>query len=383
MTAEVSWRVSEQKSGTKIAIQTERRRLLIDATMSAISEHGLSGLTLAKIASEAGLSAGSVNFHFDSKESLLLATLVHLAEEFEHSVDRAIAQAPATPEACLLALMEASLDPLITEPRKMAVWYAFSAEARSREDYQRICGAQDLKIFNLTHQCCSAIIRNGNKTQQMHSLAMANAIQGLVDEIWQGILFAGDSYDREQSRFLYLSFLSSVFPWAFESPERAVNRSTPLSTADRSLKIVTADEKHLPQVAELFDLYRQFYGEPADAKLARRFIGNNIRKQRSIILLALDTHDKALGFTQLYSGWCSVAAAPLMTLYDLYVDQHARQRGVARALMDAAQKTSRKARACRIDLETAIDNHQAQALYETLGYERDNAFYKYSLALDN
>ena len=100
--------MSEKKSGVNKAIQVERRRLLIDATMSAISEHGMSGLTLAKIAREAGLSAGSVNFHFDSKESLLLETLNYVADEFEQGVDLAIAKAPATPAARLLALMEAS-----------------------------------------------------------------------------------------------------------------------------------------------------------------------------------------------------------------------------------------------------------------------------------
>ena len=84
---------------------------------------------------------------------------------------------------------------------------------------------------------------------------------------------------------------------------------------------------------------------------------------------------------QLYPGWCSVAAAPLWTLYDLYVDQSARQRGVGRALMLRAEKMARQTRACRIDLETAIDNYSAQALYEELGYEREVQFYKYSLGL--
>jgi ribosomal protein S18 acetylase RimI-like enzyme len=50
--------------------------------------------------------------------------------------------------------------------------------------------------------------------------------------------------------------------------------------------------------------------------------------------------------------------------------------------MDQAEKMARKTRACRIDLETAGDNHKAQALYEDLGYERETAFYKYSLELD-
>lgn len=375
--------MSEKKKAANKAIQIERRRLLIDATMSAISEHGMSGLTLAKIAREAGLSAGSVNFHFDSKESLLLATLNYVAEEFEQGIDLAIAQAASEPAAKLLALLEASLDPSVTEPRKMSVWYAFSAEARSRKDYQRICGAQDQKILNLTLQFCREIIREGNRESQMNALAMANAVQGLVDEIWQEMLFAGDSYDRESSRYLYLSFLASVFPWSFAHPEHVGSRGAPLSTADKSLRIVTADKSHVVEVAKLFDLYRQFYHEPSNLKLAKQFIGNNIRQKRSFILLAMDAEGRSLGFTQLYPGWCSVAAAPLMTLYDLYVDREARQRGVARALMAAAQKVARKAKACRIDLETETDNYQAQALYEDLGYERDTAFYKYSLELED
>ena len=72
--------MSEKRSGINQAIQAERRRLLIEATMTAISEYGLSKLTLAKIAGIAGLSAGSVNFHFSSKEALLLDTLTYLAE---------------------------------------------------------------------------------------------------------------------------------------------------------------------------------------------------------------------------------------------------------------------------------------------------------------
>ncbi|MEH6635284.1 MAG: GNAT family N-acetyltransferase [Halioglobus sp.] len=373
--------MSEKKSGMNQAIHAERRRLLIDATMSAISEYGLSKLTLAKIASIAGLTAGSVNFHFSSKETLLLETLTFLAEEFEHSVDKALAKAGTDPARRMTALFEASLDPELTEPRKMAVWFAFASEARARVDYQRICGAQDKKIFAITLKLCDELIHLGGKQHYMNARAMANSVQGLVDEIWQEILYAGNDYDRDDARFLYLSFLASVFPWSYEAPNQPAARGETLTAKDKSLRIVRADKTNLAACSQLFDLYRQFYEEPADPKLARKFIGDNIRKERSVIFLAFDNADQALGFVQLYPGWCSVEAAPVWTLYDLYVDQAARQRGVGRALMLRAEKMARKTRACRIDLETAIDNYSAQALYEELGYEREVNFYKYSLAL--
>ncbi len=201
----------------------------------------------------------------------------------------------------------------------------------------------------------------------MNARAMANSVQGLIDEIWQEILFAGDSYDRDDARNMYLSYLASVFPWAYSSAQL-----TPIRKAEKN---------DIKAVSALFDCYRQFYEEPADAKLATQFIGNNIRKERSTVYLAEDNKGNPLGFVQLYPGWCSVAAAPLWTLYDLYVDEKARSLGVGRELMLQAEKLARKTKACRIDLETAIDNFNAQALYEGLGYEKDRAFYKYSLDL--
>jgi TetR/AcrR family transcriptional repressor of bet genes len=371
-----------KKQGIGSSIQAERRRLLIDATISAISEHGLPKLTLAKIADIAGLSAGSVNFHFASKEALLLATLTELAREFEQRILNALEAAGPDPAARLLAMLEASLDPNITEPRKTAVWFAFTSEARSRADYQRICGAQDHKIFSLTLQLCDEIIHQGNRQGQMNARAMANAVQGLIDEIWEEILYAGEGYDRDQARYMYLAFLASVFPWAYAQPTAPADPAERLATADKSLRIVRAGKEHLDDLGRLFDLYRQFYQRPADPDLARRFMADNLKKERSVVLLAQDNGGHALGFTQLYPGWCSVSAGPIWTLYDLFVDPAVRQRGVGRALMQAAEKMARKSKASRIDLETAVDNYTAQGLYEGLGYERETHFYKYSLALD-
>ncbi len=369
------------KKGSNQVVQAERRRLLIDATISAISEYGLNKLTLAKIASIAGLSAGSVNFHFDSKETLLLETLTYLAREFEDNLEQTLASAGPAPADKLLALFDASLNPEITEPRKTAVWFAFNAESHGRKDYKRICGAQDQQVFAINLRLCDEIIHAGGKDGQMNARAMANSVQGLIDEIWQEILFAGDSYDRADARNMYLSYLASVFPWAYSSSHLHSDNSKKLSTKSGSLHIRKADKSDIKTLSVLFDCYRQFYEEPADLKLATQFIGHNIRKERSTVYLAQDNKGATLGFVQLYPGWCSVAAAPLWTLYDLYVDEEARCLGVGRALMLQAEKLARKTKACRIDLETAIDNYNAQALYEDMGYEKDRAFYKYSLDL--
>jgi len=60
----------------------------------------------------------------------------------------------------------------------------------------------------------------------------------------------------------------------------------------------------------------------------------------------------------------------------------ARSGGGGRALMRAAQAFARAAGAVRLDLSTARGNAQAQALYESEGWRRDDVFLTYSLALD-
>ncbi|MDE0841531.1 MAG: GNAT family N-acetyltransferase [Porticoccaceae bacterium] len=362
-------------------IHKERRNLLIDATITAIAEYGLSKLTLAKISSIAGVTAGTVNFHFDSKETLLLETLRFVSEEFDRSVAEALKNAGPDPAERLATIIDASLDPEITEHRKMAVWHAFDSESRGREDYQRIRGDLDRQNYKLILSLCDQIIRRANKQSQINARAIANAISGLTDEVWKEILFAGENYDRDDARHVCRCFLASVFPWCCPMPADADKRFAS-SYGPTRISVATTDD--LTDIAPLFDLYRQFYQQDANIELANTYLHDRISTASSTVLIAWDgdiERKKAVGFTQLYASFCSVDASPIWILYDLFVDPSMRNRGMGKALMEQAEGIARDSGASRIDLETAIDNINAQALYEARGYQRDTDFYKYSLEL--
>ena len=140
-----------------------------------------------------------------------------------------------------------------------------------------------------------------------------------------------------------------------------------------------AQASDLHGVAQLFDQYRQFYQQPADLALAENFIAARFANQESVILVSQDAMAELVGFTQLYPTFCSVSAAPIYVLYDLFVVKSSRRQGVARALMTAARLHARRTGAVRIELATARTNVQAQALYESLGWVRDDQFHRYSL----
>ena len=79
----------------------------------------------------------------------------------------------------------------------------------------------------------------------------------------------------------------------------------------------------LERVAPLFDQYRRFYDQPADLELARDFLSQRLERSESVILVG----------------------------------------------------------AVRLELATARTNHIAQALYEALGWVRNEEFHRYSLVV--
>jgi len=127
----------------------------------------------------------------------------------------------------------------------------------------------------------------------------------------------------------------------------------------------------LDLVAPLFDGYRRFYGQAADIPRAKAFLRERLERNESTILLAM-RDGQAAGFTQLYPLFSSVRTARLWLLNDLFVAEHARRGGVARALLDAAVAFAREQGAAGVMLETMRDNTPARALYRAAGWHEDD-----------
>ncbi len=132
------------------------------------------------------------------------------------------------------------------------------------------------------------------------------------------------------------------------------------------------------RIAPLFDAYRQFYQQAPDLPLARNFITERLQANQSEILLAELNNGEAAGFCQLYPSFCSILAAPVYVLYDLYVAPTARRLGLGAALLEAAEQHARTNGYARLDLTTARTNLPAQALYQAQGWTLDAVYIAYS-----
>jgi GNAT superfamily N-acetyltransferase len=140
------------------------------------------------------------------------------------------------------------------------------------------------------------------------------------------------------------------------------------------MRIETVTEADLPELLPLLRGYCDFYeSDPSDGALlamSRALIADPEREGVQVIArTAVD--GAAIGFATIFWTWSTNAAARVGTMNDLFVSAQARGSGAAEALIAACLERCRERGAVRLEWQTALDNHRAQAVYERVGGKRE------------
>ncbi len=202
-----------EKRGRK-ASKEVRQLQLIEATIDSLAKRGYSETTMADVADGAGLSRGIVNFHFESKEKLLVATLQHMYDEYSAHWRNALARAGDSPARQLQALVAADFDRSVCNRRKLAAWCAFWGEAKSRPTYQALSGARDADYQNTILELCRRLKEEAGYPYEPQATALA--LSALLEGLWLRLMIGAQNVSRESALQSGNEFLMSVFPAHFE-----------------------------------------------------------------------------------------------------------------------------------------------------------------------
>jgi len=202
------------KKPKRTASRARRRQQLIDATMKCIAKKGMSSTTLGDVAKEAGLSQGIVNLHFESKENLLNETLRNIADDYKTQFNRALDKSGPDAANKLHALMELDLRPSILDRQKLAVWFAFWGEVKSRPRYREICKKSDEYYDEVVCTLCEEIIAAG-QYKDVSPLAVATVLTSMTNGLWLSYLISPKRFDRQIASNAVAEYLHSVFPKHF------------------------------------------------------------------------------------------------------------------------------------------------------------------------
>jgi ribosomal protein S18 acetylase RimI-like enzyme len=142
------------------------------------------------------------------------------------------------------------------------------------------------------------------------------------------------------------------------------------------MDIIRATLEHVDKLTPLVDAYGQFYKRPSNLDGINVYLRDRLSKNQCVVFMAFEEQEE-LGFTLLYPHYSTAALGHIWLLNDLFTKPEARRKGVGEALLNKAAEFAKADGATRIWLRTAVDNFTAQALYEKVGYKRDEQFYRY------
>ena len=212
-----------EKRGRKASKET-RRQQLIEATIDSLAKRGYSETTMADVADGAGLSRGIVNFHFESKDKLLVATLQYMADEYAAHWRSALLKAGDDPAQQIGTLVAADFDRSICNKRKLAAWCAFWGEAKSRPTYQALCGSRDQAYQNVVADLCGKL-----KQDAGYAFDAAADGAGAFGDAGRAVAAPDDGHrggDAGDRLPVGLRFLGAVFPRHFSRDGQRIDKAT-------------------------------------------------------------------------------------------------------------------------------------------------------------
>lgn len=200
-------------SKRRTASKQVRKEQLIKATIRSIAKNGLSVTTMATVAKEAGLSQGIINLHFQSKDRLLEETLLYVADEYRQIWLNVLEKKFSCAAEQLKALVAVDFDKRIVQRNKLAVWFAFWGESRSRPTYRQICAERDEQYQQVVSRLCDEIIKEGGYS--IKSDFVVYGLGAMNEGLWLDLLLNSADMTPELGNQISMAWLQGIFPQHF------------------------------------------------------------------------------------------------------------------------------------------------------------------------
>lgn len=186
----------------KVGMEPIRRRQLIDATIASIHEEGLANTTLSQISRRAGLSTGIVSHYFQDKAGLLHATMRSLTESLRQRVIEYLGRA-RTPEARVLAVIDASFAPDQCAPEVVTAWLSFWAQVGQSGELARIQRIYERRLASNLLEALRRLLPAGEAGR------LAAGLAALIDGLWLRCALTGGALAPDAARALARDYFTT------------------------------------------------------------------------------------------------------------------------------------------------------------------------------
>lgn len=195
-----SWPTGQQRSDSvspKVGVAPLRRKQIVDATIRCLAREGYSGLTMKKVAREAGVSQGILHYYFADKRAILVAALGRVMADLDRRVLRE-AHGSRDPRERLRALIGACLS-VATEAREF--WIVF-VEFWGEMMHDRTLLKINAELYARVRRLIGSIVAQGTRAGRFRRVNPEHAgamILALVDGLSLQLTFDSKAFSVAQA----------------------------------------------------------------------------------------------------------------------------------------------------------------------------------------
>jgi TetR/AcrR family transcriptional repressor of bet genes len=182
----------------------ERRLDLIAACARILAKRGAHGSSVREICAEAGVSPGLLRHYFAGIDDLVAATYRHTGHQVQAALEAAVAAAPHTPKARLLAYLTASFAPPIADADLLATWLSFWSLTRTDPMIARLHG----EIYAENRAALEALLAAYAPGRDLRLTAIA--LTALVDGLWLELSLGDAPFSPDDATALAEQWLEAL-----------------------------------------------------------------------------------------------------------------------------------------------------------------------------
>lgn len=147
-----------------------RREQIVRATLRALARHGYAGLTMQRLAREAGVTPGILHYYFPNKRAILVAALEAVMADLEQGIARQAGEA-RDPRTILRAVLAACLGMAREHHEVWSVFLEFwSAMMRDRRLLER-----NAALYRRLRRSLALTVAHGIRARQFRRVGAKEA----------------------------------------------------------------------------------------------------------------------------------------------------------------------------------------------------------------
>jgi len=145
---------------------------------------------------------------------MLVETLQYVTDEYKEIWERALAKAGPSPAEQLEALLGVDYDKAVFDREKVAVWFAFWSETKSRPMYRKLCAERDHGYDLKLRELVEIIIGEGDYAR-LDAGIISDGLAAMTEGLWLDFLVNPREMNRERARLTVHTYLTYLFPKHF------------------------------------------------------------------------------------------------------------------------------------------------------------------------